>query len=70
MNIEFNNIYELKQRIDCALNIRCKELKSKNIEINSLELFNKLVNIWKNKKNLMLNDIINDIFNYDIKELL
>lgn len=65
MEVNFNNLKELKQRITPAINTKIKELRKNNYLITTHE------DIWeylKQKKwikstNLTLYDIINDILN-------
>ena len=72
MDIEFKSLSELKERVKPALNTKLKELKSKNYNYITIDdIWNFLVNNWKNSKNLTLYDIVNDILNLnndDIEE--
>ena len=73
MDIEFNNLKELKKRIEPAIDSKIKELKEKKYTIVTKEdIWNYLIkNKWKNSVNLTLYDIINDILNLnndDIEE--
>ena len=64
MDIEFKSLLELKERVKPALNTKLKELKSKNYNYITIDdIWNFLVNNWKNSKNLTLYDIVNDILN-------
>ena len=66
--MEFNNIIELKARIMPALKIRVRELRKQNLQFTEESLFNYFVNIWKDRYNLTLADIIDDILNRKIGE--
>lgn len=71
MNLEFNNLQELKDRITPAINTKLKELKTKNFNIITKEdIWNYLIEKkWKKSKDLTLYDIINDILNLDDNEI-
>ena len=63
MDLEFNNLLELKTRIKPALSTKVKEINSYVTEEdiwNFLKEYN-----WKKANNLTLYDIINDIINLD-----
>ena len=64
--MEFENIDDLKQRVTPALKIRIRELRRKNINISVDELWSYFVRIWKEKHNLTLDIIVNDILNKEI----
>lgn len=66
--MEFNNIIELKARIMPALKIRVKELRKQEIYTTEEELFRYFVNIWKDRYNLTLSDIVDDILNRKIEK--
>ena len=73
MDIEFDNLEELKKRITPALKTKLKELKNNNYNLITIEdIWNYLIKYkWKTSKNLTLYDIINDILkinNDDIEE--
>lgn len=73
MDIEFDNLEELKKRITPALKTKLKELKNNNYNLITTEdIWNYLIKYkWKTSKNLTLYDIINDILkinNDDIEE--
>lgn len=63
MEVNFNNLKELKQRITPALNTKVKELKQSNIlYVTNEDIWEYLkTNIWPNKTDLTLYDIVNDI---------
>lgn len=70
MDIEFNSLKELKERVTPALNTKLKELKSKNYNSITIDdIWNFLIKKWKNGKNLTLYDIINDILNLDNEDI-
>ena len=72
MDIEFNNIEELKKRVTPALYTKLKELKKENYKyVTTDDIWNFLIKNWKKRKDLTLYDIINDILilnNEDIEE--
>ena len=73
MDIEFDNLEELKKRITPALKTKLKELKNNDYNLITIEdIWNYLIKYkWKTSKNLTLYDIINDILkinNDDIEE--
>ena len=73
MDIEFDNLEELKNRITPALKTKLKELKNNNYNLITIEdIWNYLIKYkWKTSKDLTLYDIINDILkieNEDIEE--
>lgn len=71
MNIEFKNLQELKERINPALDMKIKELKTKNYNLITKEdIWNYLKNNkWKNSNDLTLYDIINDIMNIEDEKI-
>lgn len=67
MNIEFNNVEELMQRVMPALKIRKRELIKIGSTLDEKEIWNYLINhYWKDSYNLSLSTIVNDILNRDI----
>lgn len=67
MNIEFQSIDELKQRVMPALRVRKRELKKKNIKLTEDEIWNYFIeSSWKIANNLSLKDIVDDILNKEI----
>lgn len=67
MNIEFNNVEELMQRVMPALKIRKRELRKIGSTLDEKEIWNYLINhYWKDSYNLSLSTIVNDILNRDI----
>lgn len=68
--MEFANIIELKARIMPALKIRVKELRKQNIYFTEESLFRYFVEIWKDRYNLTLSDIVDDILNKKIDEVI
>ncbi len=64
--MEFRNINELYERILPALNTRVNELKIMNINTDEKEIWNTLINLkWKQSKNLSLDEMVNDILNFN-----
>ena len=71
MDIEFNSMQELKERVTPALKTKLKELKSKNYKmIETEDIWKYLINKkWKKASNLTLYDIVNDILNTENEEI-
>ena len=67
MDIEFNNIKELYDRVYPALKSKVKELKKNKItHIKEVDVWNCLTHLkWKSTKGLLLSDIVDDILNID-----
>ena len=67
MDIEFNNIKELYDRVYPALKSKVKELKKNKITyIKEVDVWNCLTHLkWKSTKGLLLSDIVDDILNID-----
>ncbi len=64
--MEFKNIKELYERVYPALLIKKRELKQKGIFVTENEIWIYLsINIFKNKENLTLADIVNEILKLD-----
>ncbi|MBR6113149.1 MAG: hypothetical protein IKP79_01390 [Bacilli bacterium] len=64
--MEFSSIDELKERLTPALKIRVRELKRKNINLTVDELWSYFIRIWKDKQNLTLATLVDDILNKEI----
>ena len=70
MDIEFNSLEELKQRVTPALETKLKELKSKNYNyVTTEDIWEFLIKNWKKGKDLTLYDIINDILNLNNEDI-
>lgn len=69
MDIEFNNIKELYDRVYPALRSKVRELeKNKITYIKEVDVWNCLTRLkWKSTKGLLLSDIVNDILNIENK---
>lgn len=66
MNISFNSAYELYNKVLPALKVKKRELKKKEKEMSEKDIFLNLIkDKWKEKQNLTLNEVVNDILNYD-----
>ena len=67
MDIEFNNIKELYDRVYPALKSKVKELKKNKITyIKEVDVWNCLTHLkWKSTKGLVLSDIVDDILKID-----
>ena len=67
MNIEFNSIKELYDRVHPALKSKVRELRKNKITyIKEVDVWNCLTQLkWKSTKGLLLSDIVDDILNVD-----
>ncbi|MDD6879607.1 MAG: post-transcriptional regulator [bacterium] len=67
MDIGFNSLKELYDRVYPALKSKVRELKRNNIDyINEIDVWNALINKkWKKEKGLLLSDIVDDILNIE-----
>ena len=66
MDIEFNSVKELYDRVKPALKTKVRILSKKGIRTNEKEIFSFLIETkWKKAKNLVLSDIVSDIINLD-----
>jgi hypothetical protein len=67
MDIEFESIKDLYERLKPALNTKEKELQRNNIKyIKQEDIWNYLkIEKWKNAKNLLLHEMVDDILNCD-----
>lgn len=65
MNIEFNSIMDLYKKVLPALKIKKREMKKRGIEKSESDIFNHLIKTrWSKMVNLSLNEVVNDILNY------
>ncbi len=70
MDIEFENLLQLKKRVTPALYTKLKELKNKNYKYVTIEdIWDFLIKNWKKGKNLTLYDIVNDILNLNNEDI-
>lgn len=69
--IKFKSLTELYERILPALKSKVKEIKRKGIDyIHEEDIWNYLKNYkWTSSRALDLGDMVNDIFNAEIKEI-
>lgn len=67
MDIEFNSVAELYERLQPALKSKVAELKREGYSYLTVEdVWNYLKESkWKNSKNLALNEMVSDIFHSD-----
>lgn len=64
--MEFKNIKELYERVYPALSIKKRDLKRNGIIITEGEIWTYLsINVYKNKENLTLADIVDEILKLD-----
>ena len=64
--MDFRNINELYRRVLPALTTRVNELKIQNINISEQEIWDYLLPKWKLTTNLSLDEIVNDILNFNL----
>ena len=71
MDIEFNSIKELYDRVTPALNTKVIELKRNDLDyIKKDDIWNYLKNTkWKMANNLLLYQMVDDILNLDNEEI-
>lgn len=68
--MEFKSIKEIYERVYPALSIKKRELKKQRIIVTEDEIWTYLsINIYMNKKNLTLADIVNEILKLDSTKL-
>jgi|CZCB01.1.fsa_nt_gi hypothetical protein len=67
MDITFNSLEELYERIKPALMTKKEEMKRKGYEyIKEEDIWNYLKEVkWRNSKDLMLHEMVNDVLNVD-----
>lgn len=66
MDIKFNSVYELYNKVLPALRVKRRELNKKGKKVTEKEIFLSLIkDKWKEKTNLTLNEVVNDILNYN-----
>ena len=59
--MEFNNLYELKDRLLPALKLKEEEFKNEKINISASDIWNFLCEKWIKSHELTLNEMVNDI---------
>ena len=71
MDIEFNNVKELYERLIPALNTKVKELRRNDIDyVKKEDIWNYLKNKkWSKANNLLLYQMVDDILNLDNYEI-
>lgn len=72
MDLEFSSLKDLYLRVEPALNAKIVEFKRLNYSnIKKEDIWNYLVEAkWKQGKDLMLSDIVNDILNTDCELII
>lgn len=66
MNIKFNSAYELYNKVLPALRVKRRELNKKGKNVKENDIFLSLIkDKWKEETNLTLNEVVNDILNYN-----
>lgn len=71
MNIEFSSLKELYERLLPSLNVKVEELKRNDLDYIKVEhIWNYLKDSkWKNSKDLLLYQMVDDILNLDNYEI-
>ena len=71
MDIEFNNVKELYERLKPALNAKITDLKRNDLDyIKEEDIWNYLKDSkWSKANNLLLYQMVDDILNLDEKEI-
>lgn len=71
MKEEFHSLDDLYKRVYPALLARKNELKRSGYLIETKNIWDYLSQVkWKNSKNLMLSDIVNDIMKVEYDEII
>lgn len=66
MNIQFNSVKELYNKVLPALKTKKRQMQKKGISVKEIDIFNYLIKTkWRDSNNLSLNEIVNDILNYN-----
>ena len=66
MDIKFNSTYELYNKVLPALRVKRRELNKKGKNVKENDIFLSLIkDKWKEETNLTLNEVVNDILNYN-----
>ena len=69
-DLEFKSAIDLYNRVLPALNVKYKEIHKEYDYIKIADIWNYLIQYkWRNSKNLVLSDIVDDILNTDIKKI-
>ena len=71
MDYEFSSLKDLYLRVEPALNAKRNEFQRLGFtNIENIDIWNALIEVkWKKGKDLMLNDIVDDILNTDCNVL-
>lgn len=66
MDIKFNSAYELYNKVLPALRVKRRKLNKKGKNVKENDIFLSLIkDKWKEETNLTLNEVVNDILNYN-----
>ncbi len=69
-DIEFNSAIELYSRVKPALKVKYKEIHKEYDYIKIADIWNYLIQFkWRDSKDLVLSDIVDDILNVDVKKI-
>ena len=71
MEIEFNNLQELYQRLEPALTVKESEFNRCDLEITKKDIWDYLAHIkWSVSNNLLLHQMVSDIMHVRANEIL
>lgn len=71
MEIEFNSLQELYQRLDPALTVKESEFNRCDLEITKKDIWDYLAHIkWSVSNNLLLHQMVSDIMHVRANEIL
>ena len=69
-DLQFNSAIELYNRVMPALKVKHKEIRKEYDYIKIVDIWNYLIQYkWKEAKDLVLSDVVDDILNIDNKKL-
>ena len=69
--IRFESLTALYERLYPAFNTKCNELKSNNIDVSEIDLWNYLKDHkWKNSRDISMVSLVEDILHVDIDDYL
>ena len=69
-DIEFNSAIELYNRVKPALKVKYKEIHKDYDYIKLADIWNYLIQYkWRNAKDLVLSDVVDDILNIENKKI-
>ncbi len=67
---KFKSMQELYQRLTPALKLKVEEVKRLKLNIEEQDVWNYLMqNVWSNKKDIRIHEMVDDILNLDSLKL-